>query len=57
MNRYNIALETGEWWNIQRWKDYYDDQKKEEIEDSFEILKVIFDAKWVIDQRDRPLCQ
>jgi len=52
MNRYNIALETGEWWNIQRWKDYYDDQKKEEIEDSFEILKVIFDAKWVMEQRD-----
>ncbi|MBI5678470.1 MAG: hypothetical protein HZC52_08305 [Planctomycetes bacterium] len=53
LERYNIALETGEWWNIQWWKDYYDDQKREEIEDSFEVLKVIFDAKWVNDQRDR----
>jgi len=52
IERYNIALKTGEWWNIQRWKDYYDDQKGEEIEDSFEVLKVIFDAKWVMGQRD-----
>ena len=52
LERYNIALETGEWWNIQWWKDYYDDDKREEIEDSFEVLKVIFDAKWVMEQRD-----
>lgn len=53
IERYNIALKTGECWNIQRWKDYYDDDKREEIEDSFEVLKVIFDAKWVMEQRDR----
>mgnify|MGYP001583647008 CR=1 FL=1 len=54
--RYDNTLKTGEWWTNPWWQEdcYYNDRlfTREEAEAAFIQLKEIFDAKWVIEQRD-----
>ena len=54
--RVEITLTTGQWWAIPWWRtnQYYDDGfiTKDNVEAAFAQLKAIFDAEWVIEERD-----
>lgn len=55
------TLKTGEWWAIPWWQEdqYYGNSqfRKDEVEEAFLMLRGIFDAKWLINQRDRVITE
>ncbi len=56
LERAKVILTTGEWWAVPWWRadEYYDDRlfTRRQAEDAFTQLKKIFNAKWMLEQRD-----